>query len=369
MSPVDRWIRAHAGGDLIAASTLQPGLRWFETSFGAWAYAAVDGFEVTLGGPLCAPGDRPEMLRRFLARSRRPILFYLREDLLRLLEPTGLRSAGIGVDRHVDIPALLAAPHPTVRGAAKKARKAGLRLRPIELTELDQRERARLEQITARYLAHAQVGVEMAFLNWPMSHADAGIRRVYALEKFDREHQGVFGYVVLNPIFDRGERIGYLLDIIRFEPTRLWGVWLATVHALATELAKRGEQLALGFAPLHRVRPAPVAGSRTLQAQFDWMVRYLSTTQYLQRLRELKDAIPGPEEQRYVASYTRAAPVVVYGFLRAMNVRLAPLFGPGLVEVLSHGVRAQVHAKRPQLHATIRPWRSKVTSPPDSASS
>jgi lysylphosphatidylglycerol synthetase-like protein (DUF2156 family) len=354
---VEELVRAHAGGDLIAASTLQPGLRWFMTSFGGWAYAEVEGFEVTLGGPLCEPADRPEMIRRFLAHARRPILFYLREDLLALLEPTSLRSAGIGVDRHVDIPALLQAPHPTVRGALGKARKAGFRLRPLAFdTLLDDAERRRLETITARYLAHAQVKVEMGFLNWPMNHAEAGIRRVYALEKFDREHQGLFGYAVLNPIFDRGRQTGLLLDILRFEPTRLWGVWLATVHELARELHERGEQLSLGFAPLHRVRPAPHARSRSLQAQFDWMVRYLSTTQYLKRLRELKDAIPGVEEQRYVASYTRAAPVVLYAFLRAMRVPLAPMLGPGLLEVLGEGLRARVHDKLPA-------WASNTTSP------
>ncbi|MFO7564833.1 MAG: phosphatidylglycerol lysyltransferase domain-containing protein [Enhygromyxa sp.] len=353
---MEELVRAFGGGDLIAASTLQPGLRWFRTSFGGWAYAAVEGFDVTLGGPLCDPADRPEMIRRFLARSRRPILFYLREDLLASLEPSGLRCAGIGVDRQVDIPALLEAPHPTVRGALAKARKAGFRLRPLALDSLDEAGRQRLEAITARYLARAQVKVEMAFLNWPMNHAEAGVRTVYALEKFDREHQGLFGYAVLNPIFDRGRQIGQLLDIVRFEPTRLWGVWLATVHGLARELHERGEQLSLGFAPLHRVRPAPRAASPVLQAQFDWMVRYLSTTQYLRRLRELKDAIPGPEEQRYLASYTRAAPTVLYAFLRAMRVPLAPMLGPRLLEVLGEGVRAQVRDKLPR-------WASKGTSP------
>lgn len=334
----DHWIRQYAGGDLIAASTLQPGLQWFETSFGVWAYAHVDGFDVTLGGPLCDPGDRSDMLRRFLARSRKPILFYLREDLLALLESTGLRCAGIGIDRHVDIPALLADPHPTVRGALRKAQKANFRVRPIELAQLGISERAKLQQISERYLAHAQIRVEMAFLNWPMSYTNPGPRRIYALEKFDREHQGMFGFAALNPIYDRGQQTGYLLDILRFEPTKLWGVWLSTVHALAHELGQRGEQLSLGFAPLHRVRPAPRAGSRTLQAQFDWMVRCLSSAQYVKRLRELKDAIPGPEEQRYVASYTRAAPTIFYAFARAMKVP----FRPRLLEALGQGVRTQV---------------------------
>ena len=67
-------MRAFGGGDLIGVTTLQAGLKWFETSFGVWAYQHVGGVDITLGGPLCAPSDRGEMLRRFLARSPRPML-------------------------------------------------------------------------------------------------------------------------------------------------------------------------------------------------------------------------------------------------------------------------------------------------------
>jgi lysylphosphatidylglycerol synthetase-like protein (DUF2156 family) len=148
---------------------------------------------------------------------------------------------------------------------------------------------------------------------------------------------------VLNPIFDDGRRTGWLLDILRFEPTKLWGVWFSSVFMLAQLLEREAEgetlspSLSLGFAPLHRVRPAPHARSQVLQAQVDWMVRYLSTTSYLARLRELKDEIPGSEEPRYLASYTRSLPTVLYAFLGAMGVDVRGLFGPGLLEVLHEG--------------------------------
>jgi lysylphosphatidylglycerol synthetase-like protein (DUF2156 family) len=335
-------IRTFGDGDLIAFSALQPGMRWFETSFGAWPHVRVAGIDVTLGGPLCAAHDRTRMIERFLASSRRPLLFYLREPLLELLGGSGLHGAGIGMDRHVDIPALLERPQKPVRGALKKARKAGLRLRPLALDELDADTRARLEQITARYLARAAVTHEMNFLNMPMRYTDDGLRRVYALEKHDREHDGVFGYAALNPIFADGTQRGWLLDILRFEPTRLWGVWLSTVYLLAEQLHVTGESLSLGFAPLHGVRSAPHLPSRVLQAQLDWMVRYLSTTPYLQQLRRLKDAIPGPLEPRYLASYTRAVPTVLYAFLGAMSVELGGLLGPGLLRVLREGMQQRI---------------------------
>jgi lysylphosphatidylglycerol synthetase-like protein (DUF2156 family) len=350
------WIRRCGDGDLIAASTLQPGLQWFSTSFGLLPYRRVAGVDVTLGGPLCEPRDRPELLRRFLSWSPRPILFYLREPTLALLDGSGLHAAGIGIDRHVDLEALLREPSKPVRGALTRARRAGFELVPLALERLDTHTRARLDQITSRYFAHAAVTREMAFLNRPMSDEPDGLRRVFALVKHDREHDGMFGYAVLNPIFADGRRQGWLLDILRFEPTKLWGVWFSSVVLLAQLLAQEGETLSLGFAPLHRVRAAPHARSRVLEAQVEWMVRYLSTTSYLSRLRELKDAIPGPEEPRYLASYTRSLPTVLYAFLGAMGVEIRSLLGPGLLEVLREGWQRQHPAGR------TLPWQRTPTS-------
>ncbi len=337
------WVQAFGDGDLIASATLQPGLDRFETSFGCWVYRRVAGIDVTLGGPLCAPHDRPRMLERFLARSPRPLLTYLRAPMLEVVQTqTRLHCAGIGIDRHVDLQALLRDPKKPVRGALRRARRVGLRLRELpDSARLDPVARAQVTAITARYLAHAAVKVEMSFLNWPMAHDASGLRRVFMLEKFDAEHRGPFGYAVLNPIFRGGRRSGYLLDILRFDPTRLWGVWLSCVHALAQRLAEEGEELSLGYCPLHAVQAPSRGGSRILQAQIDWMARNLSTTRYLERLRTLKGLIPGPSEQRYIASFTRAAPVSIYAFVEAMGVPLLSLVGRPLLEVLREGRLAQ----------------------------
>jgi lysylphosphatidylglycerol synthetase-like protein (DUF2156 family) len=337
------WVQRHGQGDLIACSTLQHGLDVFETSFGFWAHRRVLGMDITLGGPICAPDDRPEMIRRFLSRSRRPVLFYVREDLVRALDGSGLHCAGIGIDRHVDLDALLARPARPVQGAVKQARRAGVRVEPLDLATLDPATRRRLDEITARYLAGAEVNKEMTFLNRPMSLVPDGMRRVFALRAGG--HGGVFGYAVLNPIYAAGAVTAYLLDILRFEPTRVWGVWLSTVHALAGRLAAEGVGLSLGFCPLHRVRPAPANGSRALQGQIDWMVRYLSSAQYLRRLRELKDLVPGPEEPRYLASFSRVALAPLYAFLEAMGVGFGYLFGPDLVKVLRQGILGRAGAE------------------------
>ena len=343
LSPAADWVRQWGQGDLIACSTLQPGLQRFETTFGYIAYQRVLGMDITLGGPVCAPTDRRELLDRFLAHSRRPIFFYLRADLLTELaaHPAGgkLHCAGIGVDRHVDLGALGTAPAKPIQSAVRKARQANLRLARLDLAAVDQPLRCLLQAVTAQYLAYSEITREMTFLNRPMSYVPDGMRRVYTLAKHDREHDGIFGYAVLNPIYQAGRVTAYLLDILRFTKTRLWGVWLSVVQALAAELQREGLGLSLGFCPLHQVQRPPAGRSALLQPQINWMARYLASAQYLTRLRELKDLIPGSWEPRYLASFSPLAPVVLCGFMEAMGLSIGQLFGPDLLRVLQTGIK------------------------------
>lgn len=328
-------VRRFGDGDLIACSTLQPDMRWFETSFGAIAYRSVFGLDVTLGGPLAAPTDRAAVIERFLATRRRALLCYVRADVMRLLDGSGLHGAGMGVDRHVDLPALLAAPDKAVRGAIKRAARAGVTVEPMDFAALDEATRARLAEINARYLARAECTVEMSFLNRPMSVEPDGLRRLFLV----RERGRLFGFVVLNPIFDRGAVTSWLLDILRFEPTKVWGLWLSTVHALAARVHREDAGLSVGFAPLHRIQRPPCNASRALGAQMDLMVRLLSSAQYVRRLRELKELVPGREEPRFFASPSRSALTSLFALMEVSGIGWRYLFGRDLVRVLARGVR------------------------------
>jgi len=338
-SPRASLVRQHGQGDLIACATLQPGLSYYENSHGFWAYRRVRGMDVTLGGPICDAVHRPAMVEGFLTQATRPVLCYVQESLLGELHGTGLHVAGMGVDRRADVDALLAAPTKEVGGAVKKARRAGVRIEEVHLRDLDSVTQRRLSEITERYLAHAECTVEMSFINQPMSFVDDGLRRVFLLSKNDREHQGVFGYAVLNPIFERGEVTSYVLDLLRFEPTRLWGVWLSTVWHMARLLSSEGLGLHLGFCPLFRVSRPAGGGSRLLGVQMQGMERLLSSAQYLRRLRELKGLIPGRDEPRYFASFSRSGFVALFAFMEALGVGFSYLLGPDLLRVIGAGLR------------------------------
>jgi lysylphosphatidylglycerol synthetase-like protein (DUF2156 family) len=322
-------VRAFGDGDLIAAATLQRGLGLFETSFGAFAYRELGGTWVTLGGPLCAPGDRGVMLERLLEKCPRPVLCYLRASTLADLDaPRGRRGylrergffvGGMGVDHEVDLAALAENPPREVASAAKKAARAGIRLEPFDLATLDGAGRARLRAINDVYFARARVEHEMGFLNWPLDDVSAESRRAHWLVRRDHEGEHVFGFTLENPVYREGRRTGWLLDAIRFEKTRTWGLWLVVVRALAEACRAEGSSLTVGFCPLHGIARAPLAGSRLLDLQLRLVARAFADVRFVRRLRELKSLVPHRAEPRYFCSPTRVAPRVLGLFLEAMG--------------------------------------------------
>ncbi|HRH00100.1 MAG TPA: phosphatidylglycerol lysyltransferase domain-containing protein [Polyangiaceae bacterium] len=349
-------MRRFGGGDLIASATLQAGVRYLDTSYGFWAYRAVRGGWVTLGGPICDAADRAAMLDRLLAATRAPLLCYVRGDLLAALDAggglraRGLYAAGMGQDHHADVDALLASPGPEVRSAVRKARRAGVRLVPFELSDADAEGRAWLAALSHDYLRRAEMTREMSFLIRPLTLERAGARRAFWLTRRgprgDRDDER-FGVVVLNPVYDRGQRTAYLLDVLRFEKTRLWGVWLSTVFALAELLKREGLGLSLGFCPLHEVARPPHGASRALGWQMERLERLVGSAQYLTSLRRLKSLIPHTREPRYFAAHSRSAPAALARFTEALGVGVSALFGPDLLRVLGRGVRGSSREARP----------------------
>lgn len=326
-------VRRYGDGDPIAASVLQPGMRWFDTSWGAIAYRSVWGQDITLGGPLATDHDRAALMQAFMRTRRRPTFCYLRARDAEVLRGSGLHLAGMGVDRIADCEALVASPPKPVRGALKKAFKGGLRIEEAGFADLSADRRGALRRIGRAYLRRAECTVEMSFLNRPMSYDDDGLRRLFLLHERDR----LLGFSVLNPVFE-GERIaGYLLDLVRFSRTRIWGVWLSTVHALAAQLSAEGLGLWLGYAPLHRIQHPP-GRSRILAAQVDAGAHLLASARYLERLRWLKDQIPGRDEARYFASASPNALRNLFALMEVSGVSWRTLFGPDLVRVLRQGV-------------------------------
>jgi lysylphosphatidylglycerol synthetase-like protein (DUF2156 family) len=312
-------VRAH-GSDPISYSTLQPGLSYFETSFGYIAFQRAFGFDLTLGPPICAGSDRAELVQRFLRSHRRPLFFYVPRDVAMLVTELGgsrFRVSGMGMDKVMAIDGPAAELHPRVRGALKKAERGGLQVTEVHAATLGSEERARIESITRSYLQRSAVPVEMRFLNRPFAFDQDGLARLFVLRQ--GADARMFGYAMLDPYFESGRIQGYLLNLIRFERTRLWGVYYSVVAMLASRLSGEGvRQLSLGFCPLTGVDTEGC--SPVLARQVKWMERKLADVEYVARLRELKEAFPGPTPQRYFVTPSPWAMTTLLALLRACRV-------------------------------------------------
>lgn len=351
-------VRLH-GEDPIAFSTLQSGLRYCDASYGYIAYQRAWGIDITLGPPVAAPSDHATLIDRFLRTQRRPVFCYLRGDAAQqVLQVAALPprrrmyAAGMGVDRLLRTRDLSSPgdslPKP-LRGARKHARRAGFFLQAVDPQDLRAADLDRLAQITRAYLQKSQLPYEMRFLNRPFAPHEVqpaqARARTYLLTQRPRSDQPpqVFGYAVLNPWFASGRPspVGYLLDILRCEPTRQWGVYYAAVDALCQQLSTEGvADLSLGFCPLHQtqVEDPHEAGdtsllpstSPILSAQVAWLERQLAAVPYVQRLRDLKMSLPGRSCRRY---FVGPSPLFVPAFVALMGacgVRLGSLLGPSL---------------------------------------
>jgi lysylphosphatidylglycerol synthetase-like protein (DUF2156 family) len=187
----------------------------------------------------------------------------------------------------------------------------------VRPSELDSEARARVDAITRAYLRRSSVPVEMRFINRPLTLEDDGLARMFLLRQGAEAR--VFGYAVLDPYFEGGRAHGYLLNLIRFEPTRLWGVYYSLVATLAARLREEGvPQLSLGFCPLYGVDTEGC--SPVLSRQVRWMERRFAGVDYLARLREMKDAFPGGTPQRYFVTPSPWAVTTLLALLRACRV-------------------------------------------------
>jgi len=316
-------------------------MRYLDFADGYLAYRTVMGMDISLGPPICAERNRTNCIHQFLAHTRKPVMTYLPGNILPDLTDTKLYVSSMGIDHYVDMDALLRSPSKAVQGALKKSDKAKFDIQALDFDLCTPEQLAKLKMISTVYLRNAQCTSELSFINRPMQFHNDGMKRTFVLRKFDGETAGVFGYAVLNPYYTDGGVSGYLLDIIRFEPTRLWGVWLSTVWHFARMLAAQGYGLALGFCPLYGLQSSATRSSRWLNWQTHCASRLLRNSRYVRRLYELKSEIPGWQEPRYFASYSRNLGMILLGFINASGLTTRQLFGPELARSMVAGITTQ----------------------------
>ena len=308
------------GSDPIACSTLQDGLRFFEGDEGYVAYQRAFGVALSLGPPVGA--DQRALAGRYLDEVPRAALFYVSQSLAQSLP--GFR-APMGHDRVLDLRDEATFAGDQVRSATRKATRAGFRVDELHLETASDEDRAWLKSVTDEALSRSVTPHEMRFLNRPMHYAPSGPQRVFALSLRNQR----FGYAVIDPYFENGAVKGYLLNLLRFTRTSLWGVYLATVEALSRELLSEGVgELSLGFCPLSQLDLS--TASAILRPELRYLEKTCARSDYFTRLFAMKSQFAGRWQPRFLVSTVPLLTPHVLALISLMGVPVREVFAEKL---------------------------------------
>ncbi|MFT3837479.1 MAG: phosphatidylglycerol lysyltransferase domain-containing protein [Myxococcaceae bacterium] len=313
MNQIELELKIAANGrDPIAMSATQPGLSYLQTAHGVIAYERAYGSALSLGGPICAAEHEVELANEFLRKVRGASLFYVPDAIA--LADHGRYRASLGCDRVLDLDRADTFDAAPVKAAVRKAAKAGLKLSELDFERASDFDLFDLARINEAALKKSVVPFEMRFLNRPM-HPSPALSRLFFLEARNER----FGYAVLDPYFESGQVKGYLLNLIRFGPTSIWGVYMAVVHALAAQLREEGvRELSLGFCPMSELdleNTSPV-----LRPQLKWLAKQAEGAEYFKRLREMKGQFNGRWVRRWLVTRSPQLVTPLLSFLKLTGV-------------------------------------------------
>lgn len=314
-------IRTHST-DPNAYAALQPGLAYFDDAAGFVAFRRSLFRPVVLGDPVASEEDRAGVLDAFLASSRAGVFVNVTEGFGAALHERGYRLAPFGTELVLETSPDRLRRSRAVKGALKQARKAELALEPVEFATADPAFVGELRAVNDEYLAASRSGKEISFISRGVVFDDLPDVRFYALRVRDAERP-IVGFIVADPIYEGGRRVGFQLNAIRLRRTKIWGVYLAVVVLLAERLAAEGlGRLSLGGLAFDEVeRPSPFSHDPKILRRLAVVRRHSDRFYGMSGFTSMKLEFEGEKLRRYVAipprsSVTRSA----FRFLIASGV-------------------------------------------------
>ena len=312
--------------DPLHYSTLQRGLSYFDTSDGFIAYKKVLGHKIALSPEISTPSSHNPILSEFIRRYSQVILCNLDENAaceVHDLSPH-FQFAPMGSEYVVDISNLRnetsTARNKLIKGALKHARKHEFHIEEFVPRREPLATVAKVVDISNAYVRASKIGVEMSFVNRPLD-----IYRMESARYFKLCNRiGLFGVAVIDPYRTPAGEAGYLLNILRFSPTRQWGVYIAVVSALSEYLRKENvKELSLGMAPLDtKDLPGDLPQDRSLSQLVDGLYTKRYQLFLSESLENIKRNLADVRKPRYMAIRTRWLLLGLAALMKSMDVSI-----------------------------------------------
>jgi alpha-beta hydrolase superfamily lysophospholipase len=320
------FLRQH-GREALSYATLQAGLEYFLDESGYIAFVtarhpvlARQPMRIALCDPLCARTDYERLLRRFLADQPRALFVVISEACAGVLRRLGFKANCIGYEVELPIQTYQTQGNwkelDLIKRARNEARRLGITIKEEQIAALDKEQ---LAAVTARWMATKKLNDREIwfFARRPVLEPEEDVRRFVG---YDREGR-VAGFAFYDPIYDRGEVIGYSDVVSRCDEQR-FGRLATAIHMVAIEQFKtEGKQVFnLNLAPFVKLDLGRFNDDWFMKFFFQLSARFGNDIYNFDGLAFHKSKYRGVEKPIYCASQSWLPSNDVYLAFRSADI-------------------------------------------------
>ncbi|MDY3563774.1 DUF2156 domain-containing protein [Gemmata sp. JC673] len=305
----------HYGSFSLAYSTLQAGLKYYETDDGYLAYAMYLGAPFVLADPVAPTPVWPQLVGRFLKEYPHSCFCQVSRPMAALLVRHGYAVNEFGTDFQLQIPTY------TFSGTNKFHIRYAERVLPRSGFRIAELPEAVVCWASVRRVSdHWKLGRrnqtrETTFLSRPIVFAEEADTRKF----FVFGPEGVVAFVFFDPIYRAGEVVGYLSNAKRYLDTAPEGFDYAVTKFALEVFRREGKTLLhLGAAPFHGVTDCEFPANPVIS----WLSRFLYPRKWLYNFKgiaEHKVRYRGEAEKIYIATRKQFPVIELIRLARVCN--------------------------------------------------
>jgi lysylphosphatidylglycerol synthetase-like protein (DUF2156 family) len=297
-----RVLREYGNFALAYSAAFQPGLEYFGGEEGFLAYKQVGSTAFVLSNPLAPIGGCEDLIRRFV-RERGDVCFWqASRPVAKILQKIGFCVNEMGTETRIELGGYdFDGPRKrNFRRALNRAACCSYTIAECAVTSLD---RGELQTVSERWRQTRGVkNREMTFLTRPAILED----EVDVRKFFTFDHTGsVQAFAFFDPIYKRGEVVGYLCSAKRRLPEADNLVGYAMLHRAIQTFKDEGKEiLSLGLSPLCGIEDKELSSNRLVSFGFRAVYRSRLFNQIIYPLQGFaahKGTFCGSAEQTYCA--------------------------------------------------------------------
>jgi phosphatidylglycerol lysyltransferase len=295
-------LREYGSFPLAYSATFQPGLDYFGGAEGFLAYKQVGSTAFVLSNPLASIGGCEDLIRSFVSERGDVCFWQASRPVAKILEKIGFCVNEMGTETRIELGGYdFEGPRKrNFRRALNRAACCSYTIAERSVTSLDRKE---LQTVSERWRQTRGVkNREMTFLTRPAILDDeVDVRKFFT---FDRKGS-LQAFAFFDPIYERGEIVGYLCSAKRRLPEADTLVGYAILHRAIRTFKDEGKAiLSLGLSPLCGVGDTGLSSNRLMSLGFRaaYRSRLFNRLIYpLQGFAAHKGAFCGSAEQTYCA--------------------------------------------------------------------